>query len=700
MSKKSIQYLKLAAGKLRDGKLKKLGTKELTEALEGLMATLGLDSTEEAIIFSALFDRSCAGRCSDLEDVARYFGAAQLDVMEYVPALKGLIKKGFVAQTDLSECRLVRQNFMVTNYVIGCILDNQKPEFRDSRILDKEFDRYDFCKLVDAQIQDDDVTAEAMLHFVKSIEEENKTMPFVAELQAIVDSLPDRTLFYEICKDYAEGDGDRRSDISSTLKDMYEALGVRLKVKKSLLDGSNPLVKANLVEISGNKEEVTLTAKGKKLFLGDDFGAFDTRYFGLNIYTFAQKVKEYVHGKEYDLDNGNALERLGERINLLEDANVGNIPVLSHIREVIKEEDLRALFYIGCDACANADELSVARELGALYPIESRNKAIKEFKEESHKLQRLDLMEVATRSSLFGEYTVLQLTDKGKELYFGEDASLYIEKPDNKTLIKASEIKGKQLFFSAQESEQLDMVGDSLMEENYANLVARLEDKGLSKGIAVLLYGAPGTGKTESVMQWARQTGRDIIHVDISASKSMWYGESEKIIKEIFARYKRLCKRSRLKPILLFNEADAIFSSRKTGNNSSLDQTENAIQNIILEEMEKLEGILIATTNLAENLDKAFERRFLFKIRFDRPTVEAMKKIWLYKLPSLNETEAMTLAGRYNFSGGEIDNIVRKAIMSEILDGTQPTFAEIEKLCSEEKLKDNSPRARIGFQWV
>ena len=91
----------------------------------------------------------------------------------------------------------------------------------------------------------------------------------------------------------------------------------------------------------------------------------------------------------------------------------------------------------------------------------------------------------------------------------------------------------------------------------------------------------------------------------------MWYGESEKIVKGIFTRYKRMCKRSSVKPILLFNEADAILSKRHNMDGGrSTDQTENTIQNIILEEMEKLDGILIATTNLADNLDKAFERRF------------------------------------------------------------------------------------------
>lgn len=221
-----------------------------------------------------------------------------------------------------------------------------------------------------------------------------------------------------------------------------------------------------------------------------------------------------------------------------------------------------------------------------------------------------------SESSIFGEYTTLVLTDKGKELYFEEDAAIFMEKVDSKNLIHCGDIVRKQLYFSESQERQLSMVGDSLQQENYERLVDRLSAKGLSKGIAVLLYGAPGTGKTESVMQWARETGRDIVHVDLSASKSMWYGESEKIVKEIFTRYRNQCKRSKIKPILLFNEADGLFSKRKDiSSGSSVDQTENTIQNILLEEMEKLDGILVATTNLASNLDSAFERRFLFKIK-------------------------------------------------------------------------------------
>ena len=695
MEKTLIQFIKTAAAKLHDSKLKRLGGKEITLALEGVVQALDLDSKDEAVLFTALFDKSCSGYSCDLGDIASYFGCTQLDIMEYISALKSLIKKGLVIQTDLSECRMTRQNFMASNYAINCILENKKPEFREARILEKEFDRYDFCKLVNTQIQDNNVTAEALFQFIEQTEEENITMPLVKDLRIVISSIPARALFYDVCYDFFDRDGNGRSDLNSTLRDMYEAYGVRFRERKALLDGSHPLIQADLVEISGDKEDVLLTVAGQQIFLGDDFGVFGKQYSGLNRYSFAHEIKEYVHSKEHDVENPRAQIRLAAKIRQIEDSNC-HITCLRKIRDILSEEDFRALFYIICDACANGDVISISRELNELYAVKERNINLKLFKDEMHKMQRLDLVEMVTETSFFGEYTVLKLTDKAKELYFEEDAQLFIEKLDKKELISYTEIKEKRLFFSAKEQEQLTLVGNTLQEQNHQSLVSRLESKGLAKGITALLYGAPGTGKTESVMQWARQTGRDIIHVDISAAKSMWYGESEKIVKDIFTRYKRMCKRSSIKPILLFNEADAIFSKRRNiDGGRSTDQTENTIQNIILEEMEKLDGILIATTNLAGNLDKAFERRFLFKIRFERPTVEAKRNIWLDKLPGLNTDDATCLASNYDFSGGEIDNIVRKATMMEVIDGVCPSIDIINKLCNEEKIA--KPYAKIGF---
>jgi SpoVK/Ycf46/Vps4 family AAA+-type ATPase len=94
-----------------------------------------------------------------------------------------------------------------------------------------------------------------------------------------------------------------------------------------------------------------------------------------------------------------------------------------------------------------------------------------------------------------------------------------------------------------------------------------------------LFSGAPGTGKTETAYQIARLTKCNIMAVDISATKSCWYGESEKNIKEIFDNYRHAVENSKTAPILLFNEADALIGKRRinNGNNGSIDQTENTI---------------------------------------------------------------------------------------------------------------------------
>jgi len=178
-------------------------------------------------------------------------------------------------------------------------------------------------------------------------------------------------------------------------------------------------------------------------------------------------------------------------------------------------------------------------------------------------------------------------------------------------------IAGKKLFFDTDEQERIDTLGTLLRDARYREVCSALKEKGLRSGFACLFYGSPGTGKTETVYQLARDTGRDLIVADISKLKSCWVGESEKNVKDLFRKYKRCVRESKTTPILLFNEADAIFGIRKSGVDKAVEKRENSIQNIILQEMEDLEGILIATTNLSENLDKAFERRFLYKINFE-----------------------------------------------------------------------------------
>ena len=195
----------------------------------------------------------------------------------------------------------------------------------------------------------------------------------------------------------------------------------------------------------------------------------------------------------------------------------------------------------------------------------------------------------------------------------------------------------------------------------------------------------------------ARDTGRDLMQVNVSEIKSMWVGESEKNIKALFDRYRRLVKESERAPILFFNEADAIINKRSEQAERAVDKMENSMQNIILQEIENLEGILIATTNLTKNMDKAFERRFLYKVEFEKPALEAKQSIWQSMIPSLSVTDASLLAEKYDFSGGQIENIARKLSVEEILTGDSVGIDRLVEFCDEERLEQSVNRRRIGF---
>ena len=289
-----------------------------------------------------------------------------------------------------------------------------------------------------------------------------------------------------------------------------------------------------------------------------------------------------------------------------------------------------------------------------------------------------------------------KLTDKAKEELLGELGINDIAKSE-KGLIKADTLAEKHLIYNIKEQDQITELSSILSENRFSEVQTRLRSAGMRPGFCCIFYGSPGTGKTETVYQLARQTGRSIMRVDVDKIKSCWVGESEKNIKALFDRYRNICKNSKLAPILLFNEADAVLGVRMEGASHAVDKMENSIQNIILQEMEALEGIMIATTNLTTNLDKAFERRFLYKIRFDKPSLESRTKIWQTMLSGLTENDAQSLASQFDLSGGEIENIVRRQSINAILNGSDTiNIAEIQQHCLQEKI-EQSNRSRIGF---
>ena len=290
------------------------------------------------------------------------------------------------------------------------------------------------------------------------------------------------------------------------------------------------------------------------------------------------------------------------------------------------------------------------------------------------------------------------LTDKAKEELF--PGMNLVEKTSNedKSLLSHSSFAAKQLFYPDKVNAKIARLTELLQPDKFNQVTERLSENGMRKGFACLFYGSPGTGKTETVNQLARLTGRDVMVVDVTKIKSCWVGESEQNIKKLFDRYRALVKRSDVAPILLFNEADGVLGIRQEGAQRAVDKMENSIQNIILQEMESLDGIMIATTNLTSNLDKAFERRFIYKIEFERPTVEAKKQIWKSMIPSLSDEFAQSLAQEFDLSGGQIENIARKRTVELILSGEEPSEEMMREYCREETLSTrNDSRSRIGF---
>ena len=361
-------------------------------------------------------------------------------------------------------------------------------------------------------------------------------------------------------------------------------------------------------------------------------------------------------------------------------------------------DEERLLLYIFCNRFINLDDDMIGEHDWKNYFSRSDVRFLSHcLKDRSLGLLAMNILENCNSDGL-NDSEYYHLTSKAKEELFADLHLTDQQTKKKKDLLDCTTFAARELFYNPSVQRQIDRLGELLAPERFAEIQQRLEAGGMRKGFACLFYGTPGTGKTETVYQLARRTGRDLMVVDVSQIKSCWVGESEKNIKRAFDRYRSYVRQSERAPILLFNEADAVLGIRQEGAQRAVEKMENSIQNIILQEMEQLDGILIATTNLTQNLDKAFERRFLYKIEFEKPSREAKSRIWRSMIPTLDERMAATLAERYDFSGGQIENIARKRTVDMILQGAEPSFEQLDEYCRSEMLgQSGRSRRPVGF---
>lgn len=343
------------------------------------------------------------------------------------------------------------------------------------------------------------------------------------------------------------------------------------------------------------------------------------------------------------------------------------------------------MLLIVCNALVNKeDDYVTTFDYNKILPHSSCSMIVKQFKNKTSDLVVKDILENVDNDEEDFRLTVHGILLLLGEEYVPEDRKEPEQPPAPP---KKQTIVPKNMFYNEDERKHILRLEALLCKDSFVSIQQRMKEAGLRTGFCCLFYGAPGTGKTETVLQMARRTGREIIRVDLSSQKSMWVGESEKNIERIFADYREKLSQSDLAPILLFNEADAIFSKRHVGVNSEVEQMANTMQNILLQNMENFEGILIATTNLADNFDPAFHRRFLYRIEFKSPSAEVRKQIWRSMLPDMDESNIKAMAERFSISGGQIENAVRKIMIESILKGRPLNTDEVIAICEDEVQK-------------
>ncbi|MDN5103224.1 ATP-binding protein [Aliarcobacter butzleri] len=247
---------------------------------------------------------------------------------------------------------------------------------------------------------------------------------------------------------------------------------------------------------------------------------------------------------------------------------------------------------------------------------------------------------------------------------------------------------------------------DLLLKQVDKDVINRLKQWGIKdkkRGIEakIIFYGVAGTGKTLTALALAKSLKKEVLSFDCSKILSMYIGESEKNVRSIFDKYYELRSQTKSEPILLLNEADQFLSARSSGNTSSSDKMHNQMQNIFLEQIERFDGILIATTNLLENLDKAFSRRFNYKIEFVKPNKNQRIALWKKLLPSnlpLEKDFDIEELAKYELTGGQIELVIKNTAY-KIAVNDNPIFKLEdfkEQIIKEQKGQFDS-ETKVGF---
>lgn len=382
------------------------------------------------------------------------------------------------------------------------------------------------------------------------------------------------------------------------------------------------------------------------------------------------------------------------------------------------KEELIIIALLRKDAVCRGEEYLIDDLLGIISPTPYERLTDKRLFQKDGRLIKDKIIQTCTAGrNIFGgdRIEAVKLNEKIKWILLGEKKRQKKEKlqSDNFFEFVKPSVSLDKVILHPKTNEELKIAVEKI-QGNTSHLLAEWGIKGSLQqaesikmkkrlfSVIMLFYGPPGTGKTLAANATAHTLNRGLITFDCSKIVSMWFGESQKNVKKIFDKYKEMAKGIKRPPVLLLNEADQ-FLHKRVDASWSTGSTRNEMQNIFLEQLEKFEGILIATTNLVELMDSAFSRRFHHKIEFKRPMPEERLRLWQIhipeKAPLAADVNLRHLSEEYDLSGGQIALAVQNAATKAAMRGDKICQRDFISACEQERVGnfDEKARMRIGF---
>ena len=440
------------------------------------------------------------------------------------------------------------------------------------------------------------------------------------------------------------------------------------------------------------------------------------QFFRIELYQKISAIRQNVHEHSLGINRiRTKLDMLEKRIDERVEVTTKDVVLEKFYKQKKLDEKEQLIFLALLKEEYNAGDASL-REMNTLIDLISLDEydriKNRSLLEDGSNLLAGEIIDYEEMLNPFGGIS--------RAFYLVDDVVQSIMHPQKKKKVHKlkmdSAIKDQDIFELVEPEQNLEDVVlnpktqktlQNLMRQMDKEVISRLVEWGIKKkksglDARIIFYGPPGTGKTLTSYSLAKSLKRQVLAFDCSKILSMYVGESEKNVRKIFDTFKDLSAKTKTEPILLLNEADQFLSARSNGPTGGAEQMHNQMQNIFLEQIEQFDGILIATTNLLENIDAAFSRRFNYKIEFKRPNKSQRKKLWEMMLPKnapFEEGFDVEKLVKYDLSGGQI-NLIVKNVAYEVATQQEPLFslAVFEEAIEKEKSGNfDSESKSMGF---